>query len=428
MAKKPPAEIPASPAKVKLKALSIQDCYQLALKRSETLAIKNVDIEKTWADFLKATSIALGTVDFEITDFFQQKQKNPPPSGTGSSNTTNPEIRQRQFSITQPLFQGFKALGAIRGAGSLRKQMIAERDRAEQLLFMDVADSFYSLIRYDKEIRITEEILKLYQERIEELVEREKIGRSRSSEVISVKARMEAKQGELIAAKGKRLIAQRFLEFLTGIPLDNRLFVDTLKVREEPDSLATYLEGTATRPDVIAAEENQKTNEQGIVIAQSDLWPTFNLNSNYYEHREGASAGIDWDVLFTFDIPLFRGGGTLGSIKEAWSNFKQSKLNVSRTKRLAELEVQQAYDQWISSLNQHKVYQLAAESANESYELERTDYVHSLVSNLDVLQALEVLNNAMLDENRTYYALKHDYWALQVATGTCCKMYSGIET
>ena len=75
------------------------------------------------------------------------------------------------------------------GAGGLRSQRKHEWIHAEELLFSDVARTFYQFLQYQKNVALLEEIKRSFEERISELSDREKIGRSRLSEVVTAKAK-----------------------------------------------------------------------------------------------------------------------------------------------------------------------------------------------------------------------------------------------
>jgi outer membrane protein TolC len=432
MAKKPPADdlieegqapIQTSPQPV----INLSDSFGFALKRSDELAIKNVEIEKNWADFLKATGVAIGDVDFTMTDFFQEKTDSTSSSSGYNTTFTKPETRERSFTVNQPLFQGFKSIAALTAVGSISKQRTSDRDRAEQLLFLDVVTAYNAILRSSHDILIITEIRDLLKDRIKELTEWEKIGRSRNSEIANAETNLRSAEANLARSRGERNIQLRFLEFLTGIPLMNRELEDIKSEVSAPDPVQTFLKYAVTRPDVESARQAVKTAFQAIILSQSGLWPSISLNSNVYDRREGIQSPILWDTLFTIEVPLSRGGSTLGGIKEAYSNWKQAKLNLSKKIREAVFEIKRAYEAWVSSYEQYKALDLAVKAAERNYTLQKADYAHNLVSNLEVLQALELLNNTQLAFNHAYYDLLTEYWNLQVATGACCKSVKDLH-
>ncbi|MBI3307717.1 MAG: TolC family protein, partial [Candidatus Omnitrophica bacterium] len=180
MARKPPVEEPVQetvqPPPVVL-SLGLWDCFDLAMKRSETLAISKEEIGRTLGSFLEASGEAIGDFDFQMTERRQDPQK----GGGQDGNFAFYERRERKFVYSQPIFQGFRALGALSGAGSLKKQKTNEWERAKQILFMDVVDAFYEYLRLERDIEVIEGILNLFGERIKELKGWEDIGRTRTS-------------------------------------------------------------------------------------------------------------------------------------------------------------------------------------------------------------------------------------------------------
>lgn len=410
----PEAAPPVAPTQPAFSTL--RDCYELALKRSETVAIQKEEIKEAEAQFFKAASEAIGDVDF-LMDFSRQDN----PEGTDTSTTarsfTDPERRERKFVIKQPLFQGFKALGALTGAGSLRREEKEEWLRAKQLLFLDVARAFYGVLRQKKELETIEGIHSLFQERIQELGQREKIGRSRPSEVATAQARMKLLEADRARAAGALVLARYLLQFLIGASLENYELQEEELPQGRSDGLPRYLEAAERRADVEAQRQAVKTAWRNVVIAQSSLWPELSLESNQYQRREGLAQDIEWDVLFKVDVPLSRGGETVGKMKEAVSRWRKSKFSYSLAKRKTELEIQESYQNWVTSLDETQALEAALKASQENFLLQKEEYAKNLVNNLDVLEALESLFETRREANRADYEMKANYWALRIAAG-----------
>ena len=416
MAKRPPAE-PKTPSKILLPPLTLADGSKLALKQSEIVAIQKEAIKNAEAQFFKATSEALGDVDFVITNFQQDAPEGSGGGGSLNSTFSAQERRERKFVVSQPLFQGFKSLAALRGAGSLKRERREEWKRAKELLFLDVVRAFYGLLRYQKDLAILEAVHHLLEERIRDLGEREKIGRSRSSEVVTARARIKIIEAEQASLKGSAAASRHLLEFLTGISLENRKLQEENLPEDAAPTLEILLPSVERRSDVQAAKEALKIAWQNVIVAQSKLWPEVSLENNDYVHREGFQSGFDWDLLLKVNVPLFRGGETVGAIKEAVSSWKKAKLTYLKTKREAELEIKEAYENWHASLDQSKALEEAVKASEENFHLQKEEYEHHLVNNLDVLAALEALHQTRRDANQIDYQMKTNYWSLQVAAG-----------
>lgn len=393
--------------------LSLEDCYQLALIQSETVAIQKEAISRATAQVFNAASQGLGDVDFIVNRTIQDHQK----SNLTGDSIGDPNVHESKFTISQPLFQGFKAIGALSGAGSYRREQTEAWIRAKELLYMDVARAFYNVLRYEKDIEISRDIHELLQQRIEELENREKIGRSRASEVITAQAKLKVVEAEIAGTQGALATARYLLEFLIGTELEGRKLEEETSEEISSQTLKEHLKMAATRSDVKAAEQAIKTAWRGILVAQSGFWPTISFNHNQYMRREGTLSNLDWDTLFKIDVPLFSGGETVGQVKDSIGILKQKKLSYSLAKRQAELDIKQSYQVWISTKETERILREAVQDAEENYRLQSEEYSRSLVNNLDVLAALESLNNTRQNQNRTYYIMKQDEAAFRVAIG-----------
>lgn len=398
-------------------SLSLEECYRLALVQSETVAIQKEAIARATAQIFNAASQGLGNVDFIINRTSQDSQKSNLSGGSIGSAIGDPNMQESKFTISQPLFQGFKAIGALTGAGSFRGEQTEAWIRAKELLYSDVARAFYNVLRYEKEIEINQGIRELLGKRIKELEEREKIGRSRMSEVVTAKTNLKVLEADLASARGALATVRYLLEFLTGTELGERRLEEESSEEVSSQTLTDHLKMAAVRSDVKAAEQAVKTAWRGIMVAQSGFWPTITLDHNRYTRREGVLANLDWDTLFKFDVPLFSGGETIGQVKDSVSILKQKKLSFSLAKRQAELDIKQSYQIWLSARETNALLKEAVQNAEKNYEIQSEEYTRSLVSNLDVLAALESLHNTRQRQNLTYYVMKQDEAAFRVATG-----------
>ena len=82
--------------------LTLEECYRLALKRSETVAIQKEIINEAEGRFLQALSGALPKASYEIEETRQD--------GSGTSNFTLKRIPQRRFTVSNSPFYSVRKL------------------------------------------------------------------------------------------------------------------------------------------------------------------------------------------------------------------------------------------------------------------------------------------------------------------------------
>ena len=402
----PPAQPPhAAPASG---TLTLAECFALALKRSEEIAIQTELLAETEGRFLQALSTALPHVSFSSSDKRQD--------GSGSSAFTLKHVPERKFVFTQPLFAGFKEFAAIAGSRAERRQRTHEKTRAEQLLFVDVADAFHLLLEKREDLGALETIRAALIERIDELKEREQLGRSRQSEVASAETQLRRIEAELELVRGEETTARQLLEFLTGLPHLESV-ADSAPVPPSPASEEDCLAKSTARPDVRAAEEAWRVAQKEVTVARAGFWPTVDVESNYYTERAGAAEDVTWDVMLTVDVPIFQGGETTGEVRQAASRARQAKLRFEQSQRQAALDIRNKYADLQASRQRGAALEKALAAAEENYRLQAEDYRHNLVSNLDVLQSLRELEDARRDVIHAVHETKRRYWALRVAAG-----------
>ncbi len=387
--------------------LTLKDCYDLALKQSETIAIRAEQIKEAEGRFTQALSGILPKIDYVYSDKRQD--------GSNSSNFTLRDIPEQKFTFSQPLFSGFKEFAAMAASKADRREKKYQKLRAEQLLFLDVVNAYYLFLGYQEEQQALGNIHQALTQRVAELKKREELGRSRPSEVASVESRLSRIEADIEFSKSEFEISKQLLEFLSGTE------IPAIVNEEIPGEIALTPENipfkAERRPDVLAAKETWEKSKKEVTIAQSGFWPKVSLDGNYYTERVGNAGNVDWDVALTAQVPLFEGGENLGKLKEAKSLRTQEELRYQETTRKAVLEIHNASTRWESSLRRRQATQKALDAAEKNYQLQKEDYQRSLVNNLEVLQAMEDAEDMRRNFININNETKRNYWQLKVAIG-----------
>ena len=392
-----PAGEPASVV-VPRESFTLQDCYALALKRSEQLAIAKQTIQEAEGRFLQSLSGALPKLSFNYSHEYQQGENEP----------------ESKFTFSQPLFSGFKEFAAMAASRAEGRQFRQEESRARQLLLVDVADAFYFYGFYQEHLELTQGIIQALEDRMEELKKRVELGRSRASELASAQARLRRAEAQAEQTRADLGVARELLEFLTGKTiLSVRDDLDVPMTPKTSEELAFYVPG---RADVLAAREAVTVARKKAAVAQAGYWPSVSVEGNSYTQKTTGNPS-DWDVTLKMSVPIFQGTQTLGKVHEASALATQAELELSETTRRALMEIRQAYVRWESSYNRAAALKKAVDAAEENYQLQAADYRLSMVNNLDVLQALADLHDVRRDYIDAVTDLKRFYWNFKVKTG-----------
>ncbi len=389
-------------------ALTLEEGYRLALKRSEEIAIHQELINETEGRFMQALGTALPRASFSLSEKRQD--------GSGGSSFTLKEVPERKFVFTQPLFAGFKEFAAMGASRAEHRQRQFEYSKAELTLMVDVSDAFYLLLEQRQDREALETVREALRARLKELEERARLGRSRASELASAEAKLRRVEADIEEAKRDEATGEHLLAFLTGLPRIGAL-------QDAPDNTLmlspeeAYLAKVDQRPDVHATEQAWRVAEQQVTIARAKFFPTVDAEAHYYTTRVGAASGVDWDAILTVDVPIFQGGEALGATTEAAAKAREAKLRYEEAQRAASLDIRDAYVKAATGLLRVQMLEQALQASEESYRLQTEDYRMSLVSNLDVLQELEALEGVRRARIAASYEAKRFYWVLQAAIG-----------
>ena len=383
--------------------LTLIDCYKLALKQSELIAIDAEQIKIAEAHFLEAFGTIMPQVSFSHVE-----------TRNYSSDSSYNNMHEAKFTFTQDLFSGFKEFAAMKASNFEKSQRQKEKWRAEQLLFVDVSDAFYLLLETQQDLNALKAIEFALRDRVKELKTRESIGKSRASEVVTTEYQLYNLEAEIQLERNQELLVRQLIEFLIGRPIDQvaeSKFDFTIK----PES--QYLAEASERPDVQAAYFAWKSGQENITVARSGLLPQISLQSDYYTHRVNSPHDSKWDALLGINVPIFEGTTVYGQVKEAGALAKQSGLLYGRLGRIAIENIHDAYINMQISIARKKTLGKALKSAELSYHLQTQDYKLNVVNNLDVITAIQNLQDVRRSYIHTSYESKRFYWQLLAAAG-----------
>ncbi|MBI4055975.1 MAG: TolC family protein [Elusimicrobia bacterium] len=392
------------------RSISLDEAYQLALKRSETLAQQKeavaqiqARIDELWGSIKPR---------FSLTGS-QQWQDEAESSGFSSFTQTS----RPQAAITghQPLFSGFREYLAVKGARAQRESAELSLARAEQLLYQDVARSYLDLLGIHQEIATREAQVKITQNRIRELNSRERLGRSRKSEVLAVESQWAQTEAQLEESRGREKIFQAMLQFLTGV--QENLVPQEVAI-PSVENLSSFLERAHQRPDVESKRKELASSGLLTRIQKRQWWPSIALDGNYYLKRPaGFQESIKWDATVSAQMPLYWGGSVRAEVRGAEAGERSAQEALSLAERRAELEVRSAYSDLESSLSIVKALEKALNLAEANAKAQAEDYRLGLVTNLDVLGSLSTLQDTRLKLDQAKLAAYLARLQLEVAAG-----------
>lgn len=302
------------------------------------------------------------------------------------------------INIRQPLLRG----GSV-SAFQLRKDEVLlselQKDASEIALFQLVINAYFDVHLARADLKNLKELMKLSADRVKEIGGRAKVGRSRKGELVQAQTQLltaetQHKQGEINLQR-----AEEVFRYFTKLEPTNLAGPSILPTKLPP--LVEFLEKLKQRPDLVAKRQEVRVAEQRVSALKGGHWPSVDLVGNRYIDRTGVLETSDWDVAVQVNIPLYQGGTVVSQVREGAAAKRVAELNAAETIRSARRDLEILYQNFELIHSQLKSLKGALSKAEEGYRLNLQDYKYGLVTNLEVLQSL----NLYIETKRSYDSL-----------------------
>ncbi|HAH06547.1 MAG TPA: hypothetical protein DCM05_08480 [Elusimicrobia bacterium] len=366
------------------RALGLPEAYSLALARSEELAQKAESAAEAWARVDELWSAVKPQITLNGTYFYQDDSK------LASNRRDKP---QAGISAAQTVFTGLRDILAVRVGQAQGRSSDLDLQRAKDALYLDVAAAYLDLFDLQSELAIRRNLVGITLDRIKELKDRQKIGRTRKSEVMAAEAQLAGYEADLTMAQRRELDSQEKLRFLTG--LAEALAPQPLTLAPA-GPLEGFLDAARRRADVEARRRDSEAAGLSVDIARRARWPVVSFGGNYWLKRLAPLDDVDWDVSLTGSLPLYEGGRISAQTRQAEQRRRKAEQALSLALRKAELEVRTAFDDLGAGQAAVAALEKAVAAAEANARSQAEDYRLGVVTNLDVLGALNSFQQARL--------------------------------
>jgi outer membrane protein len=364
--------------------VTLKECYDMAVKQSETIAITDELIKQAEALYGQAWGSTLPEIFFGYDSTWQDR-----PSTSGATPGTffiTPQTNTR-IGARKNLLTGYREFAAINSGSTFVDQRKDEKSRALQLLFSDVAGAFYGVLQAEADLAITKKNLGILQDRLKETKQRANVGRNRSAEVAALEAQAYTSEAQTLEAERLIKLQREFLSFLTGKPMMEQT-LQPFDVRSVESDVASYIARLDKRPDIQAQEKAVDVSLAAVRLERSKHFPNLGLGANYYLDRTGFREDVKWDAILNLEIPIWSWGATQKGVNAAKAENNRQALLARQIRRRAEMEVQNAFREMTSARQQRDIYEKASVSSEREHTLTTRDYRSGLVSTFEVLETM----------------------------------------
>ncbi len=398
-----------------LEAADLAQCYAWAKAQSEGLHVQEEQIYQLQQQYRQVLGAVLPNLSYNYSAKYQDTSGNHASGGGVNSVVFQGSQPQANFVLTQPIFTGFKELAGMRAFKHEEKAGRLHLQHAYASLYRDISNAFYLTVNLETQLGDIASAIAMSASRSKELRAWVDLGKSRHSEVVLVESQEAAYEAQAEALRGQIDVARELLSFLTGKDMHHAKLLDQLPRTLEFEAEELVLGRAVTRTDVRALRETVDAQESLVTVSRAGWYPTAAFVGDYYNYRVSFYRPVHWDAAINVNLPIFAGGATVAGIRQAKSQVEQAWYNFEFGLRQARSQIHSAYVTLRAAVAQSVAAEKSYRKADESYRFEQKEYRLGLVSNLDVLAALNAALNAKLIYDQTMVQSKLDLLLLKVS-------------
>jgi outer membrane protein TolC len=399
--------------------LSLTDCLNIALSQNATILKARSDLEAQQGVVVQTRAVALpqlqATGQYKDTD--SRAIENFPVPGIQPLPSQN---WNAGVQIVQSIYEGGKMVAALKTAGAVKQQALAQYQSAVADTLLLVRVAYYDVLLAAQEIIVNEASVNLLQKELEDQQRRYDAGTVPHFNVLRAEVAVANERPALIRARNNYRIAKNNLSNLLGYNLPREIWediplnlTDTLDAAPyQVDLPAAIQQALARRTELVAVRKTAELQRLNVVNAKAGYKPTVQLFAGYgwYNAQYTKPVELDhdihgWNAGGQLRWNIFDGMLTHGKVTQAKALYQKSRTDVDDKGRQIELEVRTAYSDFIEAREVLESQQKVQEQADEALREARARAEAGTSTQLDVLDAETSLTRA----RTTQIQALHDY-------------------
>lgn len=310
-------------------------------------------------------------------------------------------------SVSQLISDGGKTRSQVNVAEIDLQSSGYDYDDMVQALIFDVKDTYFALLRANKEEEVVQEAVKMYEHHLEQARGYYEVGRVSRYDVTTAEVDLSNARLNLIRAKTSVKTARSGLNNALGYPdaplfsIEDMLTYEKIELTREK-ALAMAFD---MRPDLKSLEAKKRASEESVLLAARSNSPTLSATAGYSWGDDDFTGDEELYVGISLNVSLYDGGLAKEKIRGARADLAGKEADLQGLEQDVILEVEKAYlevqDSEQAILTADKIVQ----QARENLDLANGRYEVGVGSPIEVTDATENYINA----RNTYYTALYDY-------------------
>jgi len=316
-----------------------------------------------------------------------------------------------RITVKQPLYTAGKVGTALRLASVEAEGSLADIDRTEQDLALQVVRAFYGVLWAEKYERQVAETQRQKQSHADMARTRFNNGVATEVDVLRLEVAVANGQPDLSRARNAVRQARALLNYYLGRPIDaptgvSGEFVE--KAWEEPDLEALTREAMRRRPELnrLRIAERSAAVQLQLARAENKMRADFSADYGIMSRLPSnlmSSKFAHWDFSVNFTLPVFDGFKRSGLVWQATSAERMARLEREKTEQQVRLSLQQGLDELTAARETIVAARANLKQAEKVLEMTESNYKYGAATPLDILDSETAVSLARTNLLRGLY-------------------------
>jgi outer membrane protein len=337
--------------------------------------------------------------------------------GQNGAITSDGVTHPRGYAVTlsQPIFEGFQNINAIRQAKAGVQASRESLRAAEQNVLLNAVTAYVDVVRDLAVVGLRESNVNVLSEQLRQTKDRFNVGEVTRTDVAQAEARRSDAVTQLYAAQANLKASRAVYEQVIGHPPSNLVHPPSI-ISLLPTTLEDAMTlGDGENPNILSSVYQEEASLYNLNQILGELLPSVTLDAQY-QQRFGDSRVLKEQQITTVmgrvNVPLYQGGGVAARVRQAKETNHQFKKEVEDVRLRIHADVISSWGQLQATASEIRSAQdsltangIALEGVKEEEKVGQRTTLDVLNAQLEYLGSQIQLVTAKRDRVVAEYAL-----------------------
>jgi len=381
--------------------LTIKEAIDLSIKNSNQLKNSSAKIEEATAALREAVQNRLPTVSVSGSylrlnnPHIDLKTKTGSSGGSGDSTQSSASPSSALYGIANvsfPIYSGLRIKYGIESSKYLAEAARLDAGNDREAVILNTIQAYDNLFKSKAAVDLVKENLESNRQRVKDFSNLERNGLMARNDLLKAQLQESNTELSLLDAENNWKLANVNMNLMLGLADSTVLSVNENDLQPQSVQLKgveDYVQlGLQNRKDVSALAFRKKAANTAVKIAKGAIYPSVALTGGYVAANIPnvltVTNAVNVGVGVQYNLNL---GKNNSQVQQAKAREKQVEANQQMLSDAIQLEINQAYQNYLLSQKKIEVYEKAVAQAEENYKILKNKFSNALATTTDLLDA-----------------------------------------